>query len=1686
MILRDPNQTQASCPTVRLVSLASLPNLKSGQTFRKKTKTMNKSPLIIARFDTRVVQSHHFTSRAGKRPTMALLALVIAGLAASSAAPRRTPFLAGSESAPSQPVSRRGTRIPVRLEVPSHKRLSEVQADDASARGRAELIVKRRGHSAVGLGQGKVLVIGGENDSGLVRQSELFDIGSRSFSSAAPLISPRVEAVALRLADGRVLVLGGRNHAHELRSTEIYDSASNSFIQGPTMIHARAGHTATMLEDGKLLVIGGDDEGSAEILDPFTKSFSLIAARLSTPRAFHSTVVLKSGQVLIAGGRDAEGKPDQSAEIFDPEISAFSLARNLMGASRIRPILRVLPDGKVQVIGGDEGRSLEVFNTDGRYFTALAHLSSDTDSPEMISEVLRSESRAALIHKADRDGQGKQGGYFLLKDRREGTEPLYELLDRSDHTLTEIPESRIALIAGGIDSGGKTLSSMAALESSGATVTTDKTDYSPGETVIITGANWQSGETVLLTLHRDNHTPDTMLSTLTDADGSISNSDYVIQETDLDVTFLLTAVGQSSGFTAQTTFTDQSNLITQIGFNAVNQPGAFIVGVPNAASSPLRVQSRNSSGTGEAVTGSGNSVTVQITSNSATGRFDTSSGGIFNATSLTLQITAGNQNTPEFFYRDTTAGSVTLVATVTANTGVNNLPLNSTASIAKQVNKATTTTIVSSSSANPLQCGQPAVFTATVAHATIGGAGAPTGAVTFKDGAATLGTGTLGAGPPFTAAFNTSSLSLGSHSITAVYGPDSNFNGSTSAILTVTVTDNQPPIIVLNGANPLTVECHTSFTEPGATATDTCVGDLTNSIVATGSVNPNVAGTYTVHYNVSDPSGNPAVQANRTVNVVDTIPPTLSLVGASQLTLECHTTFTDPGATATDICAGDLSGSIVVTGTVNANVVGIYPVHYNVSDPAGNPAVQATRTVNVIDTTPPTLALVGANPFTVECHTSFTDPGATATDSCDAGLTAATSSGSVNVNVPGDYTITYNASDPSGNAANPVTRTVHVQDTTPPSITLHGTSPFNVECHTSFSDPGATASDSCDASLTAASPSGSVNVNVPGDYAITYNACDASGNAANPVALTVHVQDTTPPTITLNGTSPFNVECHTGFSDPGATARDSCDASLTAATPSGSVDVNVPGDYLITYNASDASNNYAVPVTRAIHVVDTTPPVPNLTTLPTVTGECSVTVSSPPTATDSCAGTITATTADPLTYNTDGTFTVHWTFDDGHGNISSQSQTVVVDDTIAPSPNVSSLPLVTGQCSATVTAPTAIDNCAGTITATTTDPLTYTTQGTSTVHWTYYDGHGNTSTQTQTVVVDDTIVPVPSVASLAPVTGQCSATATAPTAIDNCAGTITATTMDPVTYNTEGTFTVHWTYDDGHGNTSTQTQMVVVDDTIAPVPNATSLGAVTGQCSATVTAPGATDNCAGIITATTADPLTYSTQGTFVVHWTYNDGHGNTSSQTQTVIVQDAIPPTITMCAPSQNIAPLNGQAAVPSFIGGVVASDNCTPTGSLVKTQSPAAGTAVGPGSYTVAITVKDAANNATTCTATLNVSYNFAGFFQPIDNLPVVNIVTSGRAIPIKFSLSGYHGLNIFETGYPGSAAIACDLGAPAETVDETVAAGGSSLGYDAATDQYIYVWKTEKSWANACRQLVLKFTDGSIRRANFRFVK
>ena len=96
-----------------------------------------------------------------------------------------------------------------------------------------------------------------------------------------------------------------------------------------------------------------------------------------------------------------------------------------------------------------------------------------------------------------------------------------------------------------------------------ATVSTDREDYSPGETVVVTGGGWEPGETVTLLFHEDVEPqvdPDVTLSAVANDEGQILNQEYVIDEEDVGIQFILTATGQTSGRTAQTTFTDGNKL----------------------------------------------------------------------------------------------------------------------------------------------------------------------------------------------------------------------------------------------------------------------------------------------------------------------------------------------------------------------------------------------------------------------------------------------------------------------------------------------------------------------------------------------------------------------------------------------------------------------------------------------------------------------------------------------------------------------------------------------------------------------------------------------------------------------------------------------------------------------------------------------------------------------------------------------------------------------------------------------------------------------------------------------------------------------------------------------------------------------------------------------------------------------
>ena len=162
---------------------------------------------------------------------------------------------------------------------------------------------------------------------------------------------------------------------------------------------------------------------------------------------------------------------------------------------------------------------------------------------------------------------------------------------------------------------------------------------------------------------------------------------------------------------------------------------------------------------------------------------------------------------------------------------------------------------------------------------------------------------------------------------------------------------------------------------------------------------------------------------------------------------------------------------------------------------------------------------------------------------------------------------------------------------------------------------------------------------------------------------------------------------------------------------------------------------------------------------------------------------------------------------------------------------------------------------------------------------------GGCSNYSDTVIFtyQDNIAPVPDITPLTTLTDQCQIDMlTAPTATDNCVGSVTGTTTTttPITSST----TITWTYTDANGNSSMQDQDVVINDTTAPVADNDPLPTVTEECQVdSIAAPTATDNCDGQVTGTTSTPFPITSSTT--VTWTYTDANGNSSTQDQDVVI---------------------------------------------------------------------------------------------------------------------------------------------------------------------------------------------------------
>ncbi|MHA7129207.1 Calx-beta domain-containing protein [Algoriphagus namhaensis] len=448
-----------------------------------------------------------------------------------------------------------------------------------------------------------------------------------------------------------------------------------------------------------------------------------------------------------------------------------------------------------------------------------------------------------------------------------------------------------------------------------------------------------------------------------------------------------------------------------------------------------------------------------------------------------------------------------------------------------------------------------------------------------------------------------------------------------------------------------------------------------------------------------------------------------------------------------------------------------------------------------------------------------------------------------------------------------------------------------------------------------------------GTITLSVTLTDPAGNVGAAVTDS-KIKDTTPPVPDLASLPTITAQCVVLTLTP-PTATDNLGGTVTV-TSNVTAPITTQGTTVVTWTYDDGNGNTSNQ-NQSIIIDDTTPPTPSVVSLPTVSAQCEVTSLTPPTATDNCGGTISITNNATLPITAQGTTVVTWAYNDGNGNITFQNQNVVIDDITPPTPDASSLPQITAQCEVTsLTPPTATDNCGGTVTVTSNATLPI--QSNTVITWSYNDGNGNIAFQNQSVVINDNIDPIPDASSLPDIVAQCAVTSlTAPTATDNCGGLVTVTNNVTLPITAQGTTVITWTFDDGKGNTSTQNQNVVIDDTTPPTPDVANLPDVRAQCQvSSLTPPSATDNCGGSVTVTNNATLPITTQGTTVVTWTYDDGNGNTSTQNQNIVIDDTTPPTPSVIPlpdviSSSAVTSLTPPTATDNCGGSVTVSNNAT-----------------------------------------------------------------------------------------------------------------------------------------------------------------
>jgi hypothetical protein len=234
--------------------------------------------------------------------------------------------------------------------------------------------------------------------------------------------------------------------------------------------------------------------------------------------------------------------------------------------------------------------------------------------------------------------------------------------------------------------------------------------------------------------------------------------------------------------------------------------------------------------------------------------------------------------------------------------------------------------------------------------------------------------------------------------------------------------------------------------------------------------------------------------------------------------------------------------------------------------------------------------------------------------------------------------------------------------------------------------------------------------------------------------------------------------------------------------------------------------------------------------------------------------------------------------------------------------------------------------------------------------------------------------------------------------------------------------------------------------------------------------------------------LDTSTLGPKTVTVTARDGAGNEATASVTVEVVDLGAPVVNLRTPVDGASYAVGENVLADYDcsdepngSGVASCSGDVADGAALDTSTP------GPRTFTV--TATDVAGNSASTTVAYEVvaesDDDFRGFRRPVEDFPAINRWIAGEPVPVRFSLGGYEGMDVLAPGYPQVAEVECGAGEE-PTSGRPARSVWWQKGLRYKHRNYIFMWRTDRDWTRGCRQFLLQLKDGSIHRAEFKFVR